>query len=57
MEQLAEWTNTKAMMLNVGSSGGKYKNFANLKIKKLMSYLVLYLSHGIPPSPHFESKI
>ena len=56
IDDLNSWTNTKAMMLNAGSRGGKYYRYNDFSKSELMSHLALYLLHGVSPSPQIEMK-
>ena len=55
-EEFTAWLNTKAMMANAGSRGGRYKNFVDFKMNECRSHLALYLLHAISPSPQVEMK-
>ena len=56
MDELTAWLNTKAVILNAGPGGGKYKNFKIFSSSELMSHLSLYLLHGVSPSPQIDLK-
>ena len=56
MDEYTAWLNTKALMLNAGDGGGKYKNFKNFSSTELMAHLSLYLLHSISPTPQIELK-
>ena len=55
-EELRYWKNTKAMILNTGRRGGKYKGFKDFTKKEMMAHLGVYLLHGISPPPQIDMK-
>ena len=56
MDEYTAWLNTKALILNAGAGGGKYKNFKNFSSTELMAHLSIYLLHSISPTPQVELK-
>ena len=57
IDDLTSWTNTKAIILNAGEGGGRYKTFTSFTIDETMSHLALYTLHCISPSPQEEMKL
>ena len=51
MGDITTWTNVKAVMVNAGSIGVKYRRFVYFNNSELMSLLDLYLLHSIYFSP------
>ena len=44
LEDLNAWTNTKAMVLNTGSRGGKYSCFVDFNTHEIMPHISISLS-------------
>ena len=56
MDDMTEWINVKAMIVNAGNRGVKYADFIDFSKCELMSHLSLYLLHAISPSPQLDMK-
>ena len=56
VDDFTSWTNTKALILNAGEGGGRYKTFSLFSVDEIMAHLAIYLLHSISPSPQIEMK-
>ena len=56
VDDFTNQTNTKALILNAGEGGGRYKTFSLFSVNEIMAHLAIYLLHSISPSPQIEMK-
>ena len=56
IDELTSWKNAKEMIDNTRKKGGRYNRFIDFSKTELMQHLLLYLLHGISPSPQVETK-
>ena len=54
MQQLAKWTNTKAMLAGAGDTC--YQDYKQFTAKEIQQHLGVYVLNGILPFPRVEYK-